>query len=482
MFTLKLKFHAQLWAVLILLLSSCTKTPVTALATSSSIAATPRDAERVLPTEEELTSLLKHMVNDERRATGMVIGMIAPGEKIIVAYGSLNGSGGRVPDTQSLFEIGSISKVFIGTLLADAVQRGELHLDDPASMYLPSRVKLPEYEGTPITLLDLATHTSGLPREMTTREELTSDNWTQAMYDFLSGYQLTYKPGTKFVYSNLGMTLLAHILELRTGMDYEQLVSVRILQPLGMTSTVFEPSAEMLLRLASGHNSVLYPVDTYGYKVPEHVYVGGMISNADDMLRFASAAMGLESTPLLPAFQNAMQPWRFAQGDQSGLAWRVVEGNAPIIYHNGNTDGMHAYLGLDPQRKVAVVVLSNAAISVDDIGPHLLHPEKYALEKFKPRAVLAAKPIDPAILASYAGKYEFDHIVIDVRVYGNNLILSIADIGPLTLVHETDTQFAAMEYDASVSFMIDQGVVTGLVLVQADDSQTYTFKRVEPPE
>ena len=412
----------------------------------------------------------------------MVIGMIAPGEKVIAGYGSLNGPGGPAPEADSLFEIGSISKVFIGTLLADAVRRGEVRLDDPASMYLPSSVRLPEYEGTPISLLDLATHTSGLPREMTSGKQLTPENWTQAMYDFLSGYLLAYQPGTKFVYSNLGMTLLAHILELRTGMDYEQLVSDRLLRPIEMTSTGFKPEPDILPRLARGHNSVLYPVDTYVYNVPEHIYAGGIISSAEDMLRFASAAMGLESTPLMPAFQDAIHPRRLAKDDQSGLAWRVVEGSEPIIYHNGHTYGMHAYLGFDPGRQVAVVVLANAAISVDDIGPHLLYPEKYTLEKFTPRAILTPKLVDPAILASYAGRYEFDNVMIDVRGDGDHLILSMADLDPLTLVAETETRFAVMEYDAAVEFLVDGGKVTSLDMVQAGASQIYTFKRVEPAE
>ncbi|HSK66100.1 MAG TPA: serine hydrolase domain-containing protein, partial [Anaerolineales bacterium] len=196
------------------------------------------------------------MVDEEKRATGMVVGMIAEGEEVVIGYGSLNETGGPVPDGDSLFEIGSISKLFIGTLLADAVRRGEVNLDDPASMYLPSSVRMPEHDGTSITLLDLATHTSGLPKEISSDQPLTPENWVQEMYDFLSSYELPYEPGKKAVYSNIGMTLLAHILELRTGTMYEQLVEERIFQPLGMKSTGFEPLPAMRPRLATGHNSV----------------------------------------------------------------------------------------------------------------------------------------------------------------------------------------------------------------------------------
>jgi CubicO group peptidase (beta-lactamase class C family) len=487
----KEKFYMQIWGmgvVLVLLFSACSgNTPVamvmpTSVPTATLIPATPQQSEKILPTETELTSLLQQVVDEEKRATGMVIGMVAPGEQVIAGYGSLSEPGGAAPDGDSLFEIGSISKVFIGTLLADAVRRGEVHLDDPAGMYLPASVKMPDYQGIPITLLDLATHTSGLPRELSAEEELTEENWIPAMYGFLSGYQLTYAPGKKYAYSNLGMTLLAHILALRTGMDYEQLVSERIFQPLQLTSTGFEPPKEWLPRLAVGHNSVLNPVDTYIYTVPDHVYVGAIISSAEDMLRFASAAMGVDVTPLLPAFQDSIRPQRNAIGSRIGLAWMVAEGEYPLISHAGHTSGMHAYLGLDPDRKIGVIVLANAAIPLDDIGPHLLYPERYTLEKFTPRAVITPIPVDPAILASYAGNYEFEDMTIEIAVEGSDLIMIVGGQDVLNLIAETERRYIVVEYDASISFLVDEGRVVGLSLDQADASQVFTFWKAEPAQ
>jgi CubicO group peptidase (beta-lactamase class C family) len=436
--------------------------------------------ETVLPGEDELTALLKRMVDQEKRATGMVIGMIAPNEKVIVGYGKLNEDGDRAPDASSLFEIGSISKVFIGTLLADAVRRGEVHPDDPASLYLPATVKLPQWDGVPITLLDLATHTSGLPRELSGRptQDLTPGAWVQAMYEFLSNCELTHKPGTKYVYSNIGMTLLAHILARRTGIPYERLLAERVLQPLGMMRTGFEPARNLLPHLATGHNSVLHPVDTYEYSMLDHVYVGGMISSAEDMLKFASAVMGLEPSTLLPAFQDAVQPQRFAWSGKTGLAWLIEQGTYPIVHHSGQTSGMHAYLGFDPQRKIGVVVLANAAVPMDDIGPHLLYPSRYALETHQPRAIPTSFSVAPDVLASYAGDYEFDGLRITIVLDGDQLIMVVPDQESFTMIPDSEAHFLLEEYEATVRFLTAGGQVSGFVLDQAAASQIYTFMKV----
>ena len=470
--------------ILILFMPSCAGTDVRqalSATTPTLMEIETGNPESILPTEQELTSLLAHMVDDEKRATGMVIGMIAPGEKIVIGYGRLNETDDRAPDANSLFEIGSISKLFIGTLLADAVRRGEVQLEDTISKYLPSSVKAPEYNGTPITLLDLATHTAGLPKDLPpdVPGERTQANWVQAMYDFLSNYRLTQKPGARYFYSNLGTTLLAHILELRTGMDYESLLIERILQPLDMNSTRIPLTDEMFTRLATGHNSVLYPIDTYEFMSPEHRFVGGIVSSANDMLRFASAAMGLMESPLYPAFQDATTIQRPAMGDWSGLAWRISNGNFPVNYHAGHTFGMHAYLGIDPQRQVAVIVLANAAVAMDDIGPHLLHPKVNQLETFTPRALQTPIPLDPGTLSSYAGQYELEGTIMTISVNGDQLVLSLPDQDPLTMFAQTDKLFIVVEFEATVSFIVTDGKVTALILSQAAAPQPYRFQKVQ---
>lgn len=143
---------------------------------------------------------------------------------------------------------------------------------------------------------------------------------------------------------------------------------------------------------------------------------------------------------------------------------------------------MHAYFGFDPNRKVAVIVLANAAVALDDIGPHLLYPSRYALERFTPRVLGTPVAVDPDILASYAGKYRFEEMTLDVMASGDQLILSVPDEEPFTLLAESDTRFVLIELEASIRFLIEEGQVTGLLLDQAGASQIFTFKKVIPGE
>ena len=345
-----------------------------------------------LPDQDEVKALLVQLVEVEKRAPGIVVGMIAadPQERWVVGYGRLSATDERVPDGDTVFEIGSITKVFTGILLAQAVVNGEVQPDDPISMYLPEGVTAPEYKGRSITLLDLATHTSGLPREPSNsnpkdpsnpRADYTMDQ----MYDFLSGYRLTRAPGSSYEYSNYGMGLLGNLLGRRAGLaDYEALLLERITGPLGMDSTHIEMTPDMRSRLATPHRS--YSVATSLWENITLAGAGGIQSTANDMLTFLAANMGMTSTELQPALQLANTPQRPTDepGDMVGLGWhfpgwsfmigdrRFVLPGRGIPWHNGQTGGSHAYLAWDPQRKIGVVVLANAAVDIDEVGSQLM--------------------------------------------------------------------------------------------------------------
>ena len=155
-------------------------------------------------------------------------------------------------DGNTVFEMGSISKVFTGALLADMVARGEVKLDDPIAKYLPQTVKVPSRNGRQITLLDLATQSSGLPRLPSNMRPADfsnpyADYSVQQLYEFLSGYSLTRDPGQRYEYSNLGVGLLGHVLALRAGKSYEEILKERILDPLGMNDTRVDATPSMKL-------------------------------------------------------------------------------------------------------------------------------------------------------------------------------------------------------------------------------------------
>jgi len=218
----------------------------------------------------QIREILVRRVDQQKQATGIVVGVIEPSGRRLVTHGHLAKSDPREVDGDTIFEIGSVSKIFTSLLLADMVHRKEVALDDPADTYLPAHVRMPERSGRSITLRDLSTHRSGLPpmpgnlfAKMARRKDPDGPHAGYSvddLYQFLSSYSLTRDPGSEFEYSNLGAGLLGHLLGYRAGTDYESLVRHRITQPLGMPDTGITLSSSMKQRMATGHNAMLAPV------------------------------------------------------------------------------------------------------------------------------------------------------------------------------------------------------------------------------
>jgi D-alanyl-D-alanine-carboxypeptidase/D-alanyl-D-alanine-endopeptidase len=395
--------------------------------------ATPKPSR--LPDPEMVKSLLVRVVDEERLVPGIVVGMIAgdPQERWVVGYGKLSVADERAPDGDTVFEIGSITKVFTGILLAQAVLNGEVKLDDPISKYLPEGITAPEYEGRPITLLDLATHTSGLPREpggVTSYKDYTMDH----MYAFLSRYRLTRAPGSAFEYSNYGYSLLGDMLTRRAGQaDYEALLVERITRPLGMDGTRIVLTPDMESRLATPHST--YSVPALSTDLPAFAGVGMIRSTANDMLTFLAANMELTETELQPALQLANTPQRPAVGPgYIGLGWQVPESGQGMHTHGGLTTGYNSFLAWDSERRIGIVMLANAGINTTGIVPFLMSESARLMDTI-PQA-------DPQVLATYAGRYQFpDDSVVTIRVDGTSIFLQVPDKPEIELIAISKNQF-----------------------------------------
>jgi serine-type D-Ala-D-Ala carboxypeptidase/endopeptidase len=218
---------------------------------------------QVTDQRDPLRSALVKRIDEARHGTGVVVGLLNPEGRSFATYGHIN-IGGPEPTADTIFEIGSIGKVFAAFLLADMVERGEVALSDPVRKYLPTSVMVPSRRGKEISLVDLATHTSGLPRD-SVEVDLRGDEspyaeYTAAeLYAFLGSYRLGRDPGSKYEYSNVGIGLLGHALALRAGMSYEELLRRRLFEPLGMTKTAITFDAEQRSRRATGYNPKLLP-------------------------------------------------------------------------------------------------------------------------------------------------------------------------------------------------------------------------------
>ncbi len=428
-------------------------------------------ASRV-PPDSEIRSILAERIDKQKQGVGVVVGVIEPTGRRIIAYGSLAVGDKRAPDSDTVFEIGSVTKVFTALLLADMVQRGEVALDDPISKYLPKEVKIPERDGRSIALVDLATHTSGLPRMPTNFSPKDpanpyADYTAEQLFQFLSSYQLTRDIGSKFEYSNVGGGLLGQVLARRAGVDYEALVRSRIARPLGMTSTGITLSPEMKTRLAAGHNAELKAVPNWD--IPALAGAGALRSSANDLLAFLAANLGYANTPLAPAMAAMTKLRRPAAPlGEIGLGWLIRKtSDDEIVWHNGGTGGYRSFVGYLVGARTGVVVLSNTftATGVDDIGMHLLDPKVPLIPAPREHKEIT---VDPKLFDSYVGKYQLaPDFILTVTREGDDLFAQATNQPKFRIFPETRRDFFYKVVDAQLTFETDeQGRANALVLHQ----------------
>ena len=320
-----------------------------------------------LASPDEIHALLVQRVDVQHRSDAIVVGVITKKAREIISYGHFDRDDARVPDGDTAYGIGSITKVFTALLLADMVVKGEVQLSDPISKYLPESVHAPSHGSKPITLLDLATHYSGLPLMP---GDYRVGYTPQQLFAFVNGFNLTRDPGEKYTYSNFGFGLLGQLLARRAGTDYETLLRSRITEPLGMNHTAVVPTKEMENNLAPGHkfNLQKHPV----WEAPGLESAGSIRSTANDLLLFLAANMGIIHTPLQPAMKKMLSVQRSTgTGGKVALGWHIDTSRGGIVWHNGQNNGYYSYAGYDPHRKIGLVVLSNSAVPIDDLAARI---------------------------------------------------------------------------------------------------------------
>jgi len=437
-----------------------------AVAPSVSRSADPTPAK---PVAQDQVDAIVQPLTDAGWCQGMVVGIIGPGGTQVYGYGSASDKGKR-PDGRTVFEIGSITKVFTGILLADAVRRKEVALEDPVQKYVPAKVKVPDFNGKPITLLNLTTHTSALPRMPGNFQPKDAGNpfadyTVQQMYDFLSGYKLTREPGEKSDYSNLGVGLLGHALARRAGKSYEELLVERISGPLGLEETRITLTPEMRARLAVPHDADGTPA--HNWDLPTLAGAGAIRSTVDDMLRFLKANIDAPKGPLGESLRQSHQKRVVVGGPITmGLGWHRNE-DTGIVWHNGQTGGYHSFLGFHPTRRAGVVVLANTATGlVDAVGGNVLLIQ--AGEPAKPVGVRPTIKLDSTALESFTGEYVLaPGAVLKVTRSGNQLLAQLTGQPAFRIYPEAENRFYYRVVDAQLAFDRDAGgKVTGLTLHQ----------------
>jgi CubicO group peptidase (beta-lactamase class C family) len=397
----------------------------------------------------------------------MVVGITEANSHRFVAHGCCDARTGGPVNEKTVFEIGSITKLFTALLLSDMDNRGEARLDEPVAELLPAGTRVPVRDGRAITLRDLASHYSGLPRLPTNLrwEDHPGDPYAgytaEELYQFLATHDLIRTPGDSWEYSNVGVGLLAHALVLRAGAtSYESLIRARILDPLRMDDTVIAIPPRLTANVASGHDESLDPVSDWNFDVLAGA--GALRSNVSDLLLFMDAACD-PGSPIASMIGPLVTP-RDHGGLELGPSLPPHPDGAISLSHGGGTGGFLTFIRCIPQWKRGVAVLSNARTvgSVVDLGIHVLDPR---CDLICPRKEVA---IDPACFARLVGRYQLRRgRVFDVTSAAERLYVQFADQPAMRVFPTSEWHFFYRRVDAQVTFVPgEDGRAARLILHQ----------------
>lgn len=396
----KERISVLLVVIVILIGSHIASTAIKSIHSSESITSFPKpslqkkiEEQKIFKITDKLKETIQSLVNNNKTNAAIVVGLVDPNGTQFYGYGNMSNANPITVDKDTIFAIGSITKVFTTILLADMVNSGLVNLDDPIEKYFPPSVKAPTYNGQKITLENLATHTSGLPEfpgsHCVSNFNGTDDedslqarlffiecdkNYTfDQLYQDLSNTTLTSEPGLKFEYSTLGISLLGHILALKSGISYDRLLEERILNVLGMNSTSIVLSDAQKSRLAIGHlNGQELPFWNTSRPIAP---AGGLHSSVADMLKFASANLGLIDTKINTAMKEShiiIHDSRLGKAFSNNytayvsLGWIIAtDFGIQIVEHNGETaDGYNSFIALNTSKERGIVIIASAS-SID---------------------------------------------------------------------------------------------------------------------
>jgi CubicO group peptidase (beta-lactamase class C family) len=307
------------------------------------------------------------------RVPGAALGIWSGGQEILAAHGVLNSATGVAATSDSLFQVGSITKIWTATMIMQLVDEGLLSLDATVSEALPGARLGVSDVGADVTVRHLLTHTSGIDGDIFT-DTGRGDECVERYVGLLAEAPSVFTPGAAYSYCNSGYVLLGRIIEVLDGQSWDASLRERLTAPLSIAQTVTLPEEAILHRAAVGHHRCGTPVHVWG--LPRSVGPAALITTtAGDLLTFARLHLDGGVTAdgkrlLSEASATAMQSARAAIGEFTapgsaiGLGWRLSRwGDRTVIGHDGDTVGQSAYLRIDPEAGLAACLLTNAAES-----------------------------------------------------------------------------------------------------------------------
>ncbi len=428
--------------------------------------------EAAMPADGEIAQILSDRIGRDQANVGIAVAVIENGETRFVSHGTLTVDGTEPVTEHTIFEAGSITKVFTNLALAQLVNDGKIDLDAPIVNYLPEGFVLPDAPGRAITAFDLATHSaslSGLPHDLLAGgvDNPYSGYGVEGLQAWLADYTLPRPIGESLEYNNAGTTLLGLAIAHVSGADFNDVISENILAPLGMTETSLELTGTPLPEaMASGHNSAREPTPNWDFDT--FAPAGALLTSSSDLIKFIGAASGQIDADLTPAINTMLARTRpVEEGTSIGLGWFITTtGQGEIVWHNGMTGGYSSFAGFDRNSGNGVVVLTNMAAQkgVNDIGMHILNP---AIPLNEQPQLRTSVEINPALFEDYVGEYVLaPGAVITVTTQDGKLFAELTGQDAFEIFPESETQFFYKIVDAQITFDVNNGDVKSLILHQ----------------
>lgn len=358
------------------------KALITAALILPCLCSTSLKAQDMTSTWERVEQAVKDYASKEHGG-GIAVAVLYPNaidknnyERKTFFFGHIKADESPPPREDTIFYLASVSKVFLATVLAKFIKEGKMDLDDPVQKYMPPEVHVPSYEGKPITIRDLATHTSSLPRNI---PDVKHPNRYQLkdFYEFLNHYKLKEPPGTKYLYSNLGFGFLGLILSNVAHMPLQETIVQEMCDPLNMPDTRIYYSPEQEERkpyfYLHGHRVFKSTISA----LPVFGRGGAFASTLEDMTQFLAFNLGFLDTgmnDILPIiFQHA---YTISPGEYMCLGWHdgplYPRSSIRILAKNGGLPGVSAFIGFIPGSKTGVVCLSNDQVPTTPLGIAIL--------------------------------------------------------------------------------------------------------------
>jgi beta-lactamase class C len=355
------------------------RTKISAMLITALLAALPvRGQENV---EQIVAKNVQPILPGNGKGGGVAVAVRMNGETRFFNYGFANDARNERVTADSIFNLGSVGKLFATTTLAEAVNGGELSLDDPVAKYVTELQRGGDIRR--ITLGELASHTSGLPDHPNQYERWHRGRYTWPDFvRFLNSWKADpkHEPGKQYLYSDTAMVLLRIALQRRFNTPFARLMHQRITGPLGMTSTALPLPRDLLGRAVQGYNPQGQPLGKPGTEGGAFEWPGSgqIYSSARDMATFLAANLGevADHRPIENAMAFAQEPvFTVSPRLKIGLAWQIVtSGNLSILDKNGGLNNTSTYIGFAPQRKLGVVILVNRGKQhATGIGRQILH-------------------------------------------------------------------------------------------------------------